>query len=93
MKPFSWRRKQAGNRTSLYAPALAPKERAMPTHFTATRLTIALVIVVLTGVGFKQASFAQHAGGKNAKLEMSRLCQKSIPEMKIQDLSFVFPNI
>ena len=26
----------------------------MPTHFTPTRLTIALVIVVLTGIGFKQ---------------------------------------
>ena len=39
----------------------------MPTHFTPTRLTIALVIVVLTGIGFKQTLLkqtllAQHIG-------------------------------
>jgi hypothetical protein len=50
----------------------------MPTHFTPTRLTIALVIVVLAGIGFKQTLLkqtllAQHVGAvtKNAGLEIS----------------------
>ena len=60
--------------------ALAAKERVMPTHFTPTRLTIALVIVVLTGIGFKQTLLnqtllAQHVGAvtTNAGLEISPL--------------------
>jgi hypothetical protein len=65
----------------------------MPARITPTRFTIALVIAVLAGIGFKQASFAQHARAKNAKLATSPLCQKEIPEMKIQDLSFAFPSI
>jgi hypothetical protein len=68
----------------------------MPTCFTPTRLTIALVIVVLAGVGFKQTFFAQHAGAvtRNAGLDISQ-CRNAekIPEMKLQNKSFVFPNI
>ena len=69
---------------------LATKERVMPTHFTPTRLTIALVIVVLAGVGFKQTLFAQHAGAvtTNAGLDISQPCRNAgnIPEMKLQDM-------
>ena len=69
----------------------------MPTDFTPTRLTIALVIVVLAGVGFKQTLFAQHAAAvtKNAGLDISQLRRnaENIPEMKFQDMSFVFPSI
>ena len=50
----------------------------MPTHFTPTRLTIALVLVVLTGIGFKQTLLnqtllAQQVGAvtTNARLEIS----------------------
>jgi len=53
----------------------------MPTYFTPTRLTIALVLVVLTGIGFKQTLLnqtnqtllAQHVGAvtTNARLEIS----------------------
>ena len=68
----------------------------MPTDFTPTRLTIALVIVVLAGVGFKQTLFAQHAGAvtTNVGLDISH-CRnaENIPKMNVQDQSFVLPNI
>jgi hypothetical protein len=57
----------------------------MPTHLTLTRLTITLVIVVLTGIGFKQTSFAQRVGAvTNAGLDISP-CRKgeNIPEIKL----------
>jgi hypothetical protein len=55
--------------------ALATKERVMPTHFTPTRFTITLVIVVLAGISFKQTLLAQHVGAvtKNAGLDISQL--------------------
>ena len=65
--------------------ALATKERDMPTYFTPTRLTIALVLVVLTGIGFKQTSFAQRVGAvTNAGLDISH-CRngENVPEMKL----------
>jgi hypothetical protein len=67
----------------------------MPTHFTPTRLTIALVIVVLAGVGFKQTLFAQHAGAvtTNVGLDISHCQNAEIPKMNVQDKSFVLPNI
>jgi len=67
----------------------------MPIHFTPIRLTIAVVIVVLAGIGSKQTLFAEHAGAvtKNAGQTISQLCREHIPEMKIQDLSFVRPSI
>ena len=69
----------------------------MPTHFTPTRFTITLVIVVLAGICFKQTLFAEHAGAvtKNAGLDISQLYRnaENIREMKFQDLSFEFPSI
>jgi hypothetical protein len=64
----------------------------MPTHFTPTRFTITLVIVVLTGIGFRQTLLAQHVGAvtENAGLEIISHCPnaETIPVMKLQDMSF-----
>ena len=51
----------------------------MPTHLTPTRFTITLVIVVLTGIGFKQTLLAQPVGAvtKNAGLEIISHCQNA----------------
>lgn len=68
----------------------------MPTHFTPTRLTITLVIVVLAGIGFRQTLFAQHAYTvtKNAGLNISH-CRNAehTPKVRFQDLPFEFWSI
>ena len=69
----------------------------MPIYLTPTRFTITLVIVVLAGIGFRQTLFAEHAGAVtgNAGLDISQRCRNAerIPEMKLQDMSFVFQSI
>jgi hypothetical protein len=64
----------------------------MPTHFTPTRFAITFVVIVLTGIGFKQTLLAQHVGAvtKNAGAETISHCPKAEPNpvKKLRDMSF-----
>ena len=58
----------------------------MPAHLTLTRFTIALVVVVLTGIGFKQTTLLAQPVG-TVTLETISTCPNAepFPAMKLKD--------